>query len=598
MKSNGIIKINNDNNIIMPSPGKINSYSIPIESPSFFIKNHYLIPLEKNYKINLPNPITIPKNNAIHIDIKIPKQLFTSQTNYEIINFDKVVNNLYSSLNFKASNLDLSTNIIYEPDNIFNQLIVYEYCGWYIIKLVYNNNDDLCNLCNINYSLCFDSFKLKVIKHKKERNFITFNNNIQTTLNIINCDLNIQLNNYDICDEEDLKVDPMITTTPNILGCRWTGPNSFIQENTKILNFTPVDTNIEGNYTLKVINEHYCITEKTIYIQVHELPKFTISGIESNGYCQDDIVNINIHPIDSTEFNPIRYEYNLYSLTDSNTIISGYGDSNDTTMDNLITFPIDTNLPENTYQIKIRIIDINNCEYIIWNNIIIHATPQFRLTGLDTNGYCQDDTNNIVLLVEPIGNDTSKFSPVRYNSYTLTDKNNTNLTYHNRIDTNDTNDVTIQLDTNLPEGVYDLVVEFIDENDCTYEVTEEIRIHAIPQFTIDQNDISQWNYDSSNRILVLNPDINDTTLHNIITYEYEIFGGDTNISDSTFTGDTNIPVDTNNGIYFNAGIYNSNGIVVDLSDTTIYPNGDYLIRLTLTDEEGCKVINEYELLNA
>jgi hypothetical protein len=74
-----MIKINNINNIIMPLSGKINSYNINDSIPSFFIKNHYLTTIEKNYKINLPNPITIPKNNTISFDIQISKQLFTTK---------------------------------------------------------------------------------------------------------------------------------------------------------------------------------------------------------------------------------------------------------------------------------------------------------------------------------------------------------------------------------------------------------------------------------------------------------------------------------------------------------------------------------------
>lgn len=55
----------------------------------FFIKNHYLIPIEKCYKISLPNPISIYKNRLFSIDIKLPKQIFAENFVYESYDFPK-----------------------------------------------------------------------------------------------------------------------------------------------------------------------------------------------------------------------------------------------------------------------------------------------------------------------------------------------------------------------------------------------------------------------------------------------------------------------------------------------------------------------------
>ena len=696
-----MIKINNINNIIMPLSGKTNSYNINNSIPSFFIKNHYLTTIEKNYKINLPNPITIPINNTISFDIKISKQLFTTKAHYDINNFDKNIENLCFNLQLKSLNSNISTRLIYEPNNIFSKIIIKEYCGWIIIKFIYNNNIEICDLCEINYSLSFSPFKLNILKFISDENFVISSNRIDFNLNLINCDLNINIDNTNLCNQEQLNIQPIITSSANILGFIWTGPNNFIQQNNINLDFI-VDSNNDGNYTLKVIDENYCVMEKTIYIQVNNELQFRLTGLETNGYCQDDTINLTIVPLDSSNFNPISYEYNLYNVNDTTMIINGYGDSNDTNIDNLITIPLDTNIPEDNYKLKVVISD-NNCEYTIWEDIIIHAIPQFRLTGLDINGYNKNDTNDIVLQIEPIGNDTVYFSPIAYITYTLVNTINTNNIQSYRIDTNDLNNISINIDTNLPEGTYTLTIELIDENNCTYLITENIYIygnsnlfqlsglningycnndtnnivlqiepivgdiseyspitytsysfinnndttidesyrfdsnntdsivieldtnlpegtytliinftdisndsysvqeniiiHEPPEFSIDQLDSNEWYFDTNTRTVVINPDITNLSPDSVIYYEYEVFGGDTNISDSTYTGDSNTVIYSDMGTYLYSGIYDTNGIEIDFNDMILYPTGDYLIKITLTDENGCESYKYFELLN-
>ena len=696
-----MIKINNIDNIIMPIKGKINSYNINDSIPSFFIKNHYLTTIEKIYKIILPNPITIPKNNTLCFDIKISKQLFTSKTNYEIKNFDKNIKNLFFNLQLKSLHNNISENLIYEPNNIFSNIIIKEYCGWIIIKCIYNNNIEICNLYEINYNLSFSPFKLKIINFLSDRNIIINSNKIEINLKIINCDLNINIDDYKICNQEKINIQPIITSSSNILGFIWTGPNNFIQQNNINLDFF-VDSNNEGNYTLKVIDNNYCVMEKTIYIQINNELQFRLTGLDTNGYGQDETINLTIVPLDSSNFNPISYEYNLYNGNDTTMIINGYGDSNDTTIDNLITIPLDTNIPEDNYKLKVVVLD-NNCKYTIWEDIIIYAIPQFRLTGLDTNGYNQNDTNDIVLQIEPIGNDTIYFSPISYITYTLIDTTNSNNIQSDRIDTNDLNNININIDTNIPEGTYTLTIEIIDENNSTYLVTENIYIygnsnlfqlnglningychndtnnivlqikpivgdiseyspitytsysfinnndptinesyrfdsnntesvvieldtnlpegtytltinfidnnndsysvqeniiiHDLPEFTIDQLDSNEWYFDTNTRTVVINPNITNLSSDNIIYYEYEVFGGDTNVNDSTYTGDSNTVIYSNTGTYLYSGIYDTNGIEIDFNDMLLYPSGDYLIKITLIDENGCEFSKYFELLN-
>jgi hypothetical protein len=161
MSDKGFLKISNNSNISMPTEGKTNSYTLNSELPCFFIKNHHLYPLEKSYSIKLPNPVSIEADNMISFNLKLPKQILSQDFTYEINNFSLNVKNLSASLQFKSSNSCNSTKLVY--DNNSSDIEVNDYCGWITIKFNYTTIE-LCNLCEINYSICFDDFKLKTLK--------------------------------------------------------------------------------------------------------------------------------------------------------------------------------------------------------------------------------------------------------------------------------------------------------------------------------------------------------------------------------------------------------------------------------------------------
>lgn len=161
MSENGFLKISNNSNVSMPNVGGTNSYTLSSDLPCFFIKNHHLSPLEKSYSIKLPNPVSIEADNMISFNLKLPKQILSQDFTYEINNFPINVKNLYASLQFKSSNTCYSTKLIY--DNNSSDIEVNDYCGWITIKFNYTTVE-LCNLCEINYSICFDDFKLKTLK--------------------------------------------------------------------------------------------------------------------------------------------------------------------------------------------------------------------------------------------------------------------------------------------------------------------------------------------------------------------------------------------------------------------------------------------------
>jgi hypothetical protein len=139
------IKISNNRIISVPSVGKVNSYELKSEIPCFFIKNHYLYPLEKSYNMNLPNPITVNEGNELSLKLKIPKQIFSDNYIFELKDFDKV-KNLSGGIQIISSDGCINSRLYNE-----NEIEVQDICGWIIIKLTYTT-PNICNICDINYS--------------------------------------------------------------------------------------------------------------------------------------------------------------------------------------------------------------------------------------------------------------------------------------------------------------------------------------------------------------------------------------------------------------------------------------------------------------
>jgi len=161
---NGCLVINNDQNITMPASGRVNSYDINFEKPCFFVNNHYLTPLLKCYSVTLPNPVSLESDDKLRVKIKVPKSVFGKKYGYDLQNLYDEINTLKVSMRLKSS--DGCYNVVSGDDNKqgFLEVILTDHCGWLVFDIIYDvNQEKICNLCEISYSLCFDPVKIKLL---------------------------------------------------------------------------------------------------------------------------------------------------------------------------------------------------------------------------------------------------------------------------------------------------------------------------------------------------------------------------------------------------------------------------------------------------
>jgi len=285
------IKINN--NISIPSKGKINNYFLDIEKICFIIKNNYLYSIEKKYDIKIDNPFSIEKDNIIIIKIKIPKFFYSLDYSFELNNF---IEKMIGSINIKASNTNF--NFLLSTDE--NTIIVKEYCGWINIDLKYIINTNIYDIYDISYSLCFEPFKVKVIKSNCSRNITTIPLDIENNLILVNCDLSVNdINDIEVQNGDE--ITPIVSSSFDIESYIWYGPENFTINSEKLL----IDDNIvSGIYTLKVTDIYGCVVEKSF-----ELTKTVCEEIIAT-YYKDDKRNIIIEITQPTDLT-IEYEYEL-----------------------------------------------------------------------------------------------------------------------------------------------------------------------------------------------------------------------------------------------------------------------------------------------
>ncbi len=165
----GCLIINNDENIVLPPVGKTNAYDINLERPCFFVNNHYISPVKKCYSVKLTNSVSLEYCDKLRINIKIPKNIFGEQYGYSLEDVAKTLNNnseFCASLRLKSSDGCIDINRV---GNDSTQLEIEDFCGWINIIIHYqvgevdNNRQEICNLCEIAYSLCFEPIKLKTL---------------------------------------------------------------------------------------------------------------------------------------------------------------------------------------------------------------------------------------------------------------------------------------------------------------------------------------------------------------------------------------------------------------------------------------------------
>lgn len=165
----GCLIINNDENIALPPVGKINAYDVDLDKPCFFVNHHYISPVKKCYSVKLTNSVTLEYCDKLRINIKIPKHIFGEKYGYSLEDVVKTLNNnseFCATLRLKSSDGCFDINRV---GNVATQLEIEDFCGWINITIHYqvgevdSNRQEICNLCEIEYSLCFEPIKLKTL---------------------------------------------------------------------------------------------------------------------------------------------------------------------------------------------------------------------------------------------------------------------------------------------------------------------------------------------------------------------------------------------------------------------------------------------------
>lgn len=170
---NSSFVINNDQYITMPAAGQINSYDINFVKPCFFINNHYLTPLLKSYNVILQNPISLENNDKFIIKIKVPKNVIGKKYGYDLQNlYDNIDSlNLKVSMRLKSSDGYYNINSGNNNEQGFLNINLSDHCGWLVFNILYGvNQEKICNLCEISYSLSFDPINIKLLYGKYNNN--------------------------------------------------------------------------------------------------------------------------------------------------------------------------------------------------------------------------------------------------------------------------------------------------------------------------------------------------------------------------------------------------------------------------------------------
>lgn len=322
--------------IFVPSKGNINNFTINNNKLCFIVRNNFIYPIEKNYNVKIENSFSLNKNNVIIIKLKIPKFFYSLDYSFELDNF---IQNMMAGLNIKSSNGNF--NFLLSTND--KTIVINDYCGWMNIDLKYFINTNIYDICDISYSLCFDPFKVKVIKSNCSRNITTIPLDIENNLTLVNCDLSVNdINDIEVKNGDE--ITPIVSSSFDIESYNWCSPNNFIINSEKLL----IDDNIvSGIYTLKVTDIYGCVVEKSFELTKKEdcediiaTYNFTYKDlkVKVNGI----VINIT-HPTDTE----IDYEYNL-------------NDGEWMTYNSIISYSSNV-----VNSLKIRYTDDTNCEYIV-----------------------------------------------------------------------------------------------------------------------------------------------------------------------------------------------------------------------------------------
>ncbi len=157
------INVNVFREMSIPPENESLAYKVCMDKPNFNIINQYFSSILEARTINLPNAITLTSNHRFEIIIRIKRQILSCKQGFEIpIDIISDDNRVRYFENGRAMVKLNSSSGIYSLNPI---LIVNNRFPGYVefIIRIRNLEMDAIDLCSIDYSFIFDTFKLNTL---------------------------------------------------------------------------------------------------------------------------------------------------------------------------------------------------------------------------------------------------------------------------------------------------------------------------------------------------------------------------------------------------------------------------------------------------
>lgn len=153
-----------------PADGESVSLSCEVEKPCFTIRNGYWEPVRKCYKVKFPNAIELKKNDEIELTIRVPRTIKGNVYEYTIpdygatwqggnfatwqmsVDMDAFISGTEGCQHLTAGSDDDSGSDAHELARL--------HCGWIEFYAKFTVGVNLGDVCEFEYSLCFDKQRL------------------------------------------------------------------------------------------------------------------------------------------------------------------------------------------------------------------------------------------------------------------------------------------------------------------------------------------------------------------------------------------------------------------------------------------------------
>lgn len=157
----------NESQIVRPAENCSISLSCDVEKPCFTIRNGYLDPVLKCYKIRFPNAIELKAGDEFSICIRVPRTIKGNKYEY-LIHENVDTENTYASVFIRGTD---DCQKFDHDDSTDAADVTTEAsldCGWLQFKLDFTLTEDLGDVCELEYAICFPTLKLTSLTRECE----------------------------------------------------------------------------------------------------------------------------------------------------------------------------------------------------------------------------------------------------------------------------------------------------------------------------------------------------------------------------------------------------------------------------------------------